>query len=93
MPSLMGEPASSTDAAWNILPGMILRVTGPDASGASATEDVAVSAVGPTGFAASFRRAYPKGLTSIAAFGNPGPRAMFHPARYPKLIPHFSVIR
>jgi hypothetical protein len=85
---------ASTGNAWSIQPGMILRVAGLDANGVAATEDVAVSTVTPTSFTATFSRAYPRGLTSISAFGNPGPRnAPFNPAHYPDLVPFYSVIQ
>ncbi len=94
-PSLMGDThADNGNYAWSIQPGMILRVSGRNASGAVATEDIAVSTITPTTFTANFRNAYPRGLTSISAFGNPGPRTTpFSPARHPELVPYFSVIR
>ncbi len=93
-PTQMRDPQPSEGSnAWSIQPGMILRVSGVDASGTAASEDVVVSAIDPTSFAARFSRAYPQGLTSITAYGNPRPRASFNPARYPDLVPHFSVIR
>ena len=94
-PSLMSDPnATNGNYAWSIQQGMILRVSGPNAGGSSVTEDIVVSAVTPTSFTANFRHAYPRGLTSISAYGNPGPRTTpFNPARHPELVPYFSVIR
>ena len=95
VPSQMSDPsAANGNYAWSIQPGMILRVGGPDASGTAATEDIVVSANSPTSFTANFRGVYPRGLTSVSAFGNPGPRTTpFNPAHYPDLVPYFSVIR
>ena len=59
--------------AWGIRPGMVLQATGPDANGAFATESVVVTAASATTFTAAFRRAYPRGFTSIVGRGNPGP--------------------
>ena len=64
-----------------------------DAGGVEASEEIVVSAVSASGFTATFSRAYPKGLSSIAAYGNPGPFTTgFQPARHPELVPFFSVI-
>ncbi len=78
---------------WSIQPGMVLHVTGPDGAGNPVGEDVVVRTVTATAFTASFTRAYPSGLTSIRAYGNPGPRRGFRPRDYPALVPYFSVIR
>jgi hypothetical protein len=77
--------------AWGIQPGMVLHMTGQGAAGNLAEEDVVVGQVTPTAFSATFRRAYPRGLTSITAYGNPGPRLAFSPRNYPALVPYFSV--
>ena len=70
-------------------------MSGPNASGTAATEDVVVkAAVTTTSFTANFRGIYPQGFTSISAYGNPGPRTMpFNPGRHSGLVPYFSVIR
>jgi hypothetical protein len=52
-----------------------------------------VSAATPTSFTATFTHAYPKGLTSITAYGNPGPwSTAFDPHGHPVLTPYRSVI-
>ncbi len=58
---------------WDVRPGVVLQVTGPDATGAAATEKVVVKATTATTFTAVFSRAYPQGFTSIIGRGNPGP--------------------
>ena len=52
------------------------------------------AAVTATSFTANIRGVFPRGLTSITAYGNPGPRTTpFNPAHYPELVPYFSLIR
>ncbi|HEX5271795.1 MAG TPA: hypothetical protein VFW33_14960, partial [Gemmataceae bacterium] len=72
-PSLM-QSATGAGFTWAIRPGAVLHVTGPDANGVTASEDVVVTAASGTTFTATFSRAYPSGLSSISAYGNPGPR-------------------
>jgi hypothetical protein len=95
VPSSMQSPAPVLgNYTWSIRPGMLLRVTGPDATGQVNTEDIVVSAATTSTFTATFFRAYPSGFTSIAAYGNPGPRlGSMNPAREPTVVPYFSVIR
>src|SRR5439155_12083332 len=73
LPTAMGGQVSTT-ATWTIRPGTVLSVRGPGPSGAIGEESVVVSAVGPNWFTATFAGTYPRGLTSITAYGNPGPR-------------------
>ena len=76
---------------WDIRPGVVLQVTGPDATGATATESVVVRAIGATTFTAIFTRAYPQGFTSIIGRGNPGPGMTNSDAGPdPALIPYLS---
>ncbi len=93
-PSLMADPSPAGGGrfTWSIQEGMVLRVSGPDAGGALVTEDVVVRAVTATTFTASFAHAYPRGLTSISAFGNPGPSGGYNPHNDGGLTPYFSVI-
>ena len=70
-PSQMGGNCRAYE--WAIRPGVVLQVTGPDVTGALATESVVVQATGATAFTAVFTRAYPWGFTSIIGRANPGP--------------------
>ena len=72
VPTLMGRPSGGF--SWGIQPGTVLRVSGADANGTTVSEDVVVTAVTGTTFTSTFTRAYPSGLSSISAYGNPGPR-------------------
>ena len=68
VPARMSKPSTMNgNYSWSIQPGMILRVTGVDSTGAAASEEVVVRAVTLTSFLATFTRAYPAGLTSISA--------------------------
>jgi hypothetical protein len=95
-PSAMRDPnpdPAGGEYTWSIQAGMVLRVTGLDSTGSPATEDVVVQAATATDFTATFTRAYPRGFTSIAAYGNPGPRRTFSPRDYPALVPYFTIIQ
>ena len=87
-------PGSGT---WMIQPGAVLHVRGPGPDGTTVTESVAVTSTGRDDagrefFAATFANAYPYGLTSITATGNPGPGAGLNPPGGPVLVPHLSII-
>ncbi len=78
---------------WNIRPGAVLQITGPDATGALATEQVVVTATTATTFTAVFSRAYPSGFTSIIGRGNPGPgMTLSDPGHDPALTPYIRGI-
>ncbi len=92
-PSRMRSPAGSP-YTWAIRPGMILRVTGPGPDGAMRSEDVTVRAADAVTFTATFTGSYPRGFTSVTAYGNPGPRAVaVSPARDTALVPYYTIIR
>jgi hypothetical protein len=95
-PALLHDPnpnAGNGNYTRAIQEGMVLRVSGLDRTGLLLTEDVVVSATTPTTFTATFAHAYPKGLTSITAYGNPGPwSTAFDPHGHPGLTPYLSVI-
>jgi hypothetical protein len=78
---------------WNIRPGVVLQVTGPDPTGALASEKVVVTATTATTFTAVFGRAYPSGFTSIIGRGNPSPgMTVSDPGHDPALTPYMRGI-
>jgi len=91
VPSAVSDVSGTT--MWSIRPGTVLHVRGPTPSGAIGEESVVVTAAGPRWFTATFTETYPRGLTSIAAYGNPGPRAVLGTPDAPALVPHASIIQ
>jgi hypothetical protein len=91
VPSAMGDSASG--ATWSIRSGTVLRVRGPTPTGPIREESVVVTAAGPNWFTATFAGTYPRGLTSISAYGNPGPRAVLGTPDGPALVPYVSIIQ
>jgi hypothetical protein len=92
VPTALGDSASGT-GRWSIRPGTVLHVRGPTPDGVIGEENVVVSAVGQNWFTATFTGAYPRGLTSITAYGNPGPRAVLGTPDAAALVPHVSIIQ
>jgi hypothetical protein len=92
VPTAMGTTIPGV-GTWTIQPGAVLHVWGPIADGTVGDEFVVVTSVRGNSFTASFSRPYPRGLTSITAYGHPGPRSVLRMADSPAIVPYASVIQ